>query len=149
MCNFVCGNANAPRRVSHVPWIKVHGANVVAKIRRCVARGHHKTHTERAPTTPATAASGPSSIMTRQKNSLPSRLQCDAEPNSTQSHAVHHTRRKGDSGCAHLPSPFSSRSQRKTTAATRNCQHALQKKHSNPLQCASCVCVCLQKHKAN
>ncbi|ESS60429.1 hypothetical protein TCDM_12048 [Trypanosoma cruzi Dm28c] len=38
------------------------------------------------------------------------------------------------------PPPFSSWP-RKTTAATRNCQHALQKKHSNPLQCASCVCV--------
>ncbi|ESS62751.1 hypothetical protein TCDM_09560 [Trypanosoma cruzi Dm28c] len=40
-----------------------------------------------------------------------------------------------------LPSPFS-RQRKKTTAATRSCQHALQKKHSNPLQCASCVCVC-------
>ncbi|KAF5217180.1 hypothetical protein ECC02_009948 [Trypanosoma cruzi] len=29
-----------------------------------------------------------------------------------------------------------------TTTATRNCQHALQKEHSNPLQCASCVCCC-------
>ncbi|ESS61972.1 hypothetical protein TCDM_10398 [Trypanosoma cruzi Dm28c] len=38
--------------------------------------------------------------------------------------------------------PFSSWPRKKTTAATRNCQHALQKKHSNPLQCASCVCVC-------
>ncbi|KAF5218153.1 hypothetical protein ECC02_008914 [Trypanosoma cruzi] len=39
-----------------------------------------------------------------------------------------------------------------TTTATRNCQHALQKEHSNPLQCASCVCacgcVCLQTHEA-
>ncbi|RNC36634.1 hypothetical protein TcCL_Unassigned00392 [Trypanosoma cruzi] len=34
-------------------------------------------------------------------------------------------------------------------AKERDCQHALQKEHSNPLQCASCGCVfvCLQKHK--
>ncbi|KAF5217003.1 hypothetical protein ECC02_010186 [Trypanosoma cruzi] len=38
-------------------------------------------------------------------------------------------------------SPSSSWPRKKTTAATRNCQHALQKVHSNPLQCASCVCV--------
>ncbi|ESS61191.1 hypothetical protein TCDM_11228 [Trypanosoma cruzi Dm28c] len=39
--------------------------------------------------------------------------------------------------------PSSSWPRKKTTAATRNCQHALQKKHSNPPQCASCVCVSL------
>ncbi|ESS55716.1 hypothetical protein TCDM_12795 [Trypanosoma cruzi Dm28c] len=38
--------------------------------------------------------------------------------------------------------PFSSWPRKKTTAATRNFQHALQNKHSNPLQCASCVSVC-------
>ncbi|EKG00261.1 hypothetical protein TCSYLVIO_008808, partial [Trypanosoma cruzi] len=71
------------------------------------ARGHHTTHTERAPTTPVTRASGPSSIHHAAKKFQPSRHQWDAAPNSTQSHAVHRTRRKGDAGCALplLPSP--------------------------------------------
>ncbi|ESS55800.1 hypothetical protein TCDM_12710 [Trypanosoma cruzi Dm28c] len=64
-----------------------------------------------------------------------------------QPHAVHHTRRKIDSGCA--PSPSSSWPRKKTTAATRNCQHALQKVHPYPPQCASCVCACRNtKHKS-
>ncbi|ESS61062.1 hypothetical protein TCDM_11371 [Trypanosoma cruzi Dm28c] len=80
--------------------------------------------------------------MTRRQNFLPSRPQWDTEPNSTQSHAVHHTRRKRDSGCALPLLPPSSWPRKKTTAATRNRQQALQNKHSNPLQCASCVCAC-------
>ncbi|KAF5218119.1 hypothetical protein ECC02_008987 [Trypanosoma cruzi] len=106
-----------------------------------------------AATTPATrsehpphqphAQANPHPSMTRQKNFQPSRPPWDTEPNSTQPHAVHHSRRKRDSGCAlPLPPPFSSWPRKKTTAATRNCQHALQKEHSNPLQFASCVCVC-------
>ncbi|ESS61171.1 hypothetical protein TCDM_11254 [Trypanosoma cruzi Dm28c] len=51
-----------------------------------------------------------------------------------------HTHRKIDSGCAPSP-PSTSWPRKKTTAATRNCQHALQKVHPYPLQCASCVCV--------
>ncbi|KAF5217720.1 hypothetical protein ECC02_009414 [Trypanosoma cruzi] len=54
-------------------------------------RGHHTTHTEQA---------NPHPSMTRHKNFLPSRPQWDTEPNSAQSHAVHHTHRKIDSGCA-------------------------------------------------
>ncbi|ESS62334.1 hypothetical protein TCDM_10022 [Trypanosoma cruzi Dm28c] len=89
----------------------------------------------------AHGASEPSSIHHAAQNYLPSRIQWDTKPNSAQSHAVHHTHRKIDSGCA--PSlPSSSWPRRKTTAATRNCQHALQKEHSYPPQCASCVCVC-------
>ncbi|RNC34782.1 hypothetical protein TcCL_Unassigned02402 [Trypanosoma cruzi] len=53
------------------------------------------------------ALANPHPSMTRQQNFQPSRHQWDAEPNSTQSHAVLHTRRKGDAGCA-LPPPFSS-----------------------------------------
>ncbi|RNC35063.1 hypothetical protein TcCL_Unassigned02087 [Trypanosoma cruzi] len=87
----------------------------------------------------AHGASEPSSIHHAAQNFLPSRHQWDTEPNSAQSHAVHHTRRKIDSGCA--PSLPSSWPRKKTTAATRNCQHAPQKVHSNPPQCASCVCV--------
>ncbi|KAF5215198.1 hypothetical protein ECC02_012124 [Trypanosoma cruzi] len=54
-------------------------------------RAHHTTHTEQA---------NPHPSMTRHKNFLPSRPQWDTEPNSAQSHAVHHTHRKIDSGCA-------------------------------------------------
>ncbi|RNC52427.1 regulator of sigma E protease [Trypanosoma cruzi] len=53
MRNFVCGNANAPRRVSHVLWIKVHGANKSSKICQCVTRGR--------PHSPAIRARCPSS----------------------------------------------------------------------------------------
>ncbi|EKF30707.1 hypothetical protein MOQ_005475 [Trypanosoma cruzi marinkellei] len=57
-------------------------------------------HTPHQPQPPA----NPQPLATRHQNFLPSRPQWDAEPNSTQSHAVHHTRRKGDSGCALPPS---------------------------------------------
>ncbi|KAF5217999.1 hypothetical protein TcCL_Unassigned04681 [Trypanosoma cruzi] len=48
----------------------------------------------------AHGASEPSSIHNAAQVFLPSRPQWDTEPNSAQSHAVHHTHRKGDSGCA-------------------------------------------------
>ncbi|ESS55389.1 hypothetical protein TCDM_13143 [Trypanosoma cruzi Dm28c] len=96
-------------------------------------RGHHTTHMEQA---------NPHPSMTRHQNFLPPRPQWDTEPNSTQPHAVYHTRRKRDSGCALPLLPPSSWPRKKKTAATRNCQHAPQRRHSNPLQCASCVCAC-------
>ncbi|KAF5217243.1 hypothetical protein ECC02_009883 [Trypanosoma cruzi] len=110
------GNGKNPR-----PPHNAHGAST-----------HHTSHTEQT---------NPHPSITRHQNFQPSRPQWDTEPNSTQSHAVLHTRRKEDSGCALPLPPFSSWPRKKTTAATRNCQHALQKKHSNPLQCASCGCV--------
>ncbi|KAF5216399.1 hypothetical protein ECC02_010853 [Trypanosoma cruzi] len=39
MRKLVCSNANAPRRVSHVLWIKVHGANRGTRITPCDTRG--------------------------------------------------------------------------------------------------------------
>ncbi|EKG00315.1 hypothetical protein TCSYLVIO_008749, partial [Trypanosoma cruzi] len=67
-------------------------------------RGHHTTHPEQAPTTTATRASEPSSIHDAATKFQPSRPQWDTEPNSTQSHAVHHTRRKIDAGWRSLSS---------------------------------------------
>ncbi|KAF5224659.1 hypothetical protein ECC02_002299 [Trypanosoma cruzi] len=58
-----------------------------------------RTRSEHPPHQPH-AQANPHPSMTRHQNSLPSRPQWDTEPNSTQSHAVHHTRRKRDSGCA-------------------------------------------------
>ncbi|ESS61555.1 hypothetical protein TCDM_10847 [Trypanosoma cruzi Dm28c] len=72
MRNFVCGNANAPRRVSHVLRIKVHGANVGAKIRRCVARGRpHNAHGASTHHTSHTRCSTPTGKETRAAHSLP------------------------------------------------------------------------------
>ncbi|KAF5213771.1 hypothetical protein ECC02_013686 [Trypanosoma cruzi] len=69
--------------------------------------GHQqRTRSEHPPHQPH-AQANPHPSMTRHQNFQPSRPQWDTEPNSTQSHAVHHTRRKRDSGCALplLPSP--------------------------------------------
>ncbi|RNC35346.1 hypothetical protein TcCL_Unassigned01778 [Trypanosoma cruzi] len=69
--------------------------------------------------------SGPSS-MTRQQDFLPSRPQWDTEPNSTHSHAVHHTRRKGDSGCALpllRPSPHSNGRRQQQPHATASMRY--------------------------
>ncbi|ESS55608.1 hypothetical protein TCDM_12906 [Trypanosoma cruzi Dm28c] len=141
MCNFVCGNANAPRRVSHVPWIKFHGANVVAKIRRCVARGrphnahgastHHTSHTRQWTLIHHDAA--------KKFPAIPPSMGHGAQLNAVTRGAPHPQKKR--LGLRTPSLPFSSWPRKKTTAATRNCQHALQKKHSNPLQCASCVYV--------
>ncbi|ESS55653.1 hypothetical protein TCDM_12861 [Trypanosoma cruzi Dm28c] len=48
MRKFVCGNANAPRRVSHVIWIKVHGANGGTRITPCDTRGRPNSPAIRA-----------------------------------------------------------------------------------------------------
>ncbi|ESS54971.1 hypothetical protein TCDM_13591 [Trypanosoma cruzi Dm28c] len=75
MRNFVCGNANAPRRVSHVLRIKVHGANVGTKIRRCVARGRpHNAHGASTHHTSHTRCSTPAGKETRAARSLSSLL---------------------------------------------------------------------------
>ncbi|ESS56181.1 hypothetical protein TCDM_12501 [Trypanosoma cruzi Dm28c] len=75
MCNFVCGNANAPRRVSHLLWIKFHGANVGAKIPRCVARGRpHNAHGASTHHTSHTRCSTPTGKETRGAHSLSSLL---------------------------------------------------------------------------
>ncbi|ESS56905.1 hypothetical protein TCDM_12460 [Trypanosoma cruzi Dm28c] len=99
MCNFVCGNANAPRRVSHVLRIKVDGANVGAKIRRCVTRGRpHNAHAQANPHP---------SITTRQQNFLPSRLQWDTEPTTPVTRGASHPqeRRLGLRTPSLFPSP--------------------------------------------
>ncbi|ESS55206.1 hypothetical protein TCDM_13338 [Trypanosoma cruzi Dm28c] len=106
------------------------------------ARGHHTTHTERAPTITATRASGTSSIhdAATKLPAIPPSMGHGAQLNAVTRGASHpQERRRG----LRTPSPpFSSWPRKKTTAATRNFQHALQKKHSNPLQCAPCVCAC-------
>ncbi|ESS55978.1 hypothetical protein TCDM_12517 [Trypanosoma cruzi Dm28c] len=89
----------------------------------------------------------PHPSMTRHQNFQPSRPQWDTEPNSTQSHAVHHTHRKIDSGCALplLPSPrgHGRRQQPPHTTASMHCKRSIQiHRNVHP------VCVCLQKHKA-
>ncbi|KAF5218693.1 hypothetical protein ECC02_008398 [Trypanosoma cruzi] len=88
-----------------------------------------RTRSEHPPHQPhAQANSHPS--MTRQKNFLPSRPPWDTEPNSTQPHAVHHTRRKRDSGCALplLPSPHGHgrRQQPPHTTASMHCKRSIQ-----------------------
>ncbi|KAF5218668.1 hypothetical protein ECC02_008373 [Trypanosoma cruzi] len=94
------------------------------------------------------AEANPHPSMTRHKNFQPSRPQWDTEPNSTQSHAVHHTRRKRDSGCAlPLPSPHSHgrRQQPPHTTASMHYKRSIQIHCNVHLVCG---CVCLQKHKA-
>ncbi|ESS59408.1 hypothetical protein TCDM_12253 [Trypanosoma cruzi Dm28c] len=90
------------------------GQNPAATTQR--TRSKHPPHE-------AEAEAEPHPSMTRQQNFLPSRPQWNTEPNSTQSHAVHHTRRKGDSGCALplLPSHGNERRQQPphATASTR------------------------------
>ncbi|RNC34233.1 hypothetical protein TcCL_Unassigned02997 [Trypanosoma cruzi] len=94
----------------------------------------------------AEAEAKPHPSMTWQQNYLPSRPQWDTEPNSTQSHAVHHTRRKIDSGCALplLPSPHAHGGRQQPPHATASMHH----KRSIQIHCnVHPVCVCLQNHK--
>ncbi|RNC33184.1 hypothetical protein TcCL_Unassigned04140 [Trypanosoma cruzi] len=78
-------------------------------------RGHHATHTEQA---------NPHPSITRQQNFLPSRHQWDTEPNSAQSHAVHHTRRKIVSRCAlPLPPPHGHGRRQQASHATSSMHH--------------------------
>ncbi|ESS60511.1 hypothetical protein TCDM_11959 [Trypanosoma cruzi Dm28c] len=118
MRNFVCGNANAPRRVSHVLRIKVHGANVGAKIRRCVARGRpHNAHGASTHHTSHTRRSTPAGKETRAARSLSLLLMAMEEDNSR------HTQ---------LPACTT----KGAFISTAMC-----------ILCV-CGCVCLQKHKA-
>ncbi|KAF5216538.1 hypothetical protein ECC02_010700 [Trypanosoma cruzi] len=104
-----------------------------------------------AATTPATRASEPSSIhdAAPKFTAIPPSMGHGAQLNAA-TRGAPQPQEKRLGLRTHSPPPFSSQPRKKTTAATRNCQHALQKEHPNPLQCASCVCgcVCLQKHKA-
>ncbi|RNC33733.1 hypothetical protein TcCL_Unassigned03538 [Trypanosoma cruzi] len=78
----------------------------------------------------------------RQQNYLPSRPQWDTEPNSTQPNAVHHTRRKRDSGCALplLPSPHGHGRRQQPPHATASMHY----KRSIHIHCnVHIVCVCV------
>ncbi|KAF5216779.1 hypothetical protein ECC02_010416 [Trypanosoma cruzi] len=85
----------------------------------------------------------PHPSMTRHQNSQPSRPQWDTEPNSTQSQAVHHTRRKRDSGCALtllLPSPHGHGRRQQPPHATASMHY----KRSIQIHCnVHLVCVCV------
>ncbi|KAF5218141.1 hypothetical protein ECC02_008957 [Trypanosoma cruzi] len=88
------------------------------------------------------AQANPHPSMTRHQNFQPSRPQWDTEPNSTQSHAVHHTRRKRDSGCALplLPSHHSHGRRQQPPQATASMHH----KRSIQIHCnVHLVCVCV------
>ncbi|KAF5216553.1 hypothetical protein ECC02_010661 [Trypanosoma cruzi] len=106
-------------------------------------RGHHTTHTEQA---------NPHPSMTRHKNFLPSRPQWDTEPNSAQSHAVHHTHRKMDSGCALPLSLLLMATEEDNSRHTQLPACTTKGAFKSTATCILCVCVCgcvcLQKHKA-
>ncbi|KAF5216535.1 hypothetical protein ECC02_010701 [Trypanosoma cruzi] len=92
------------------------------------------------------AQANPHPSMTRHQNLQPSRPQWDTEPNSTQPHAVHHSRRKRDSGCALtllLPSPHSHgrRQQPPHATASMHCKRSIQI-HCNVHRVCVVVCVC-------
>ncbi|RNC41623.1 hypothetical protein TcCL_NonESM08807 [Trypanosoma cruzi] len=92
----------------------------------------------------AHGASEPSSIHDAVKNFLPSCPQWDTEPKSTQSHAVLHTRRKGDAGCAlPLPSPHGhgGRQQPPHATASMHCKRSIQI-HCNVHLVRVVVCAC-------
>ncbi|ESS63359.1 hypothetical protein TCDM_08851 [Trypanosoma cruzi Dm28c] len=88
-------------------------------------------------------------FITRQKISSQPALNGTRSP-TQRSHTRCTTPAGKETRAAHsLPSPLFSWPRKKTTAATRNCQHALQKVHPNPLQCAPCVCARRNtKHKS-
>ncbi|RNC36793.1 hypothetical protein TcCL_Unassigned00209 [Trypanosoma cruzi] len=91
----------------------------------------------------AEAEAKPHPSMTWQQNFLPFRPPWNTEPNSTQSHAVHQTRRKGDSGCALplLPSPHGHGRRKQPPHATASMHY----KRSIQIHCnvhLVCVVVC-------
>ncbi|KAF5214643.1 hypothetical protein ECC02_012735 [Trypanosoma cruzi] len=95
-----------------------------------------------AATTQRTRASKPSSIHDAAPKfpAIPPSMGHGAQLNAA-THGAPHPQEKRLGLRTPSPPPFSSWPRKKKAAATRNCQHALQKEHSNPLQCASCVCV--------
>ncbi|EKF29607.1 hypothetical protein MOQ_006595 [Trypanosoma cruzi marinkellei] len=101
------------------------------------ARGHHTTHTEQA---------NPHPSMTRHHNFLPSHPQWDTEPNSTQSHAVHHTRRKRESGCALPLSSPSPHDHGKTNRRHTQLPACTTKGASKSTACG-CVCLHIRRNK--
>ncbi|KAF5218116.1 hypothetical protein ECC02_008983 [Trypanosoma cruzi] len=90
------------------------------------------------------AQANPHPSMTRHQNFQPSRPQWDTEPNSTQSHAVHHTRRKRDSGCA-LPLPLPSLHSHGRRQQPPHATASMHYKRSIQIHCNAhlvCVVVC-------
>ncbi|KAF5216873.1 hypothetical protein ECC02_010298 [Trypanosoma cruzi] len=98
-------------------------------------RPPHNTHAQANP--------HPSTM--RHQNFQPSRPQWDTEPNSTQSHAVHRTRRIRDSGCTLplLPSPHGHgrRQQPPHATASMHCKRSIQT-HCNVHLVCMVVCAC-------
>ncbi|KAF5214819.1 hypothetical protein ECC02_012539 [Trypanosoma cruzi] len=100
------------------------------------ARGastHHTSHT--------TVDPHPST--TRHQTFQPSRPQWDTEPNSAQPHAVHHTRRKEDSGCAlPLPSLLLIAMEEDNSRHTQLPACTAKEAFKSIAMCILCVCAC-------
>ncbi|RNC38576.1 hypothetical protein TcCL_NonESM12167 [Trypanosoma cruzi] len=124
----------------------IHRHNHCIRSTRYISRTPSSRHAHGASTTtPGRSGSKPSSIhdAAQKPTTIPPSMGHEAQLNAVTRGVPHPQERR--LGLRTPSPPFSSWPRKKTTAATRNCQHAPQKKHSNPLQCASCVC--LQKHK--
>ncbi|KAF5224649.1 hypothetical protein ECC02_002289 [Trypanosoma cruzi] len=108
-----------------------------------------RTRNEHPPHQPH-AQANPHPSMTRHQNFLPSRPQWDTEPNSAQSHAVHHTRRKRDAGCALPPLPLLMATEEDNSRHTQLPACTTKGAFKSTAMCILCVCgcVCQQKHKA-
>ncbi|ESS60787.1 hypothetical protein TCDM_11661 [Trypanosoma cruzi Dm28c] len=106
-------------------------------------------HTQRTPSKHSPkephAEAIPHPSTTRRQNFQPLDPHWNSVTDSKGSQVVHHACKKSDSPCA-LPLSPPSLHAHGGSSSHRNRQHALQKKHPNPLQCASCayvvVCAC-------
>ncbi|RNC36770.1 hypothetical protein TcCL_Unassigned00239 [Trypanosoma cruzi] len=125
---------------SSFPLSQRNGKSTAATTQR--TRSKHPPHE-------AEAEAKPHPSMTWQQNFSHPALNGTRNP-TQRSHTQCITPAGKETRAAHSLSSLLLMPRKKTTAATRNRQHALQKEHPNPLQCASCVRgrMCLQKRKA-
>ncbi|RNC31902.1 hypothetical protein TcCL_Unassigned05541 [Trypanosoma cruzi] len=93
------------------------------------------------------AQANPHPSMTRQQNFQPSRPQWDTEPNSTQSHAVHHTHRKRDSGARSLSSLLLMATEEDNSRHTQLPACATKGVFKSTAMCILCVCACRNTKK--
>ncbi|KAF5220080.1 hypothetical protein ECC02_006874 [Trypanosoma cruzi] len=89
-----------------------------------------------------TRATEPSSIHDAAKNFLPSRPQWDTEPNSTQSHAPHHTRRKGTRAAHSLSSLLLMATEEDNSRHTQLPACTTKGAFKSTATCTLCLCAC-------
>ncbi|EKF38920.1 hypothetical protein MOQ_000864 [Trypanosoma cruzi marinkellei] len=125
----------------------LHPAHLYSQREMAKTRGHHTTHMERAHTTPATTASGPSAISDAALKfpAIPPSMGCGAQLNAVTRGAPHpQERRLGLRTSSLLPSPHGHGRRQQPPHATASMHY----KRSIQIHCnVNLVCACRNKKK--